>query len=61
MFINVCKRITQIFRGLQDRVVEFLVQLQVCVRMGVCVIHVLGGKCGRGRRLGTGAPKGMHR
>lgn len=53
-------RITQVIRSLQDRVVELLVQLEVCVRVGMRVICVLCYQRGRGGRLRARAPKGMH-
>lgn len=53
-------RITQVIRSLQDRVVEFLVQLEVCVRVGMRVICVLRYQRGRGGCLRARAPKGMH-
>lgn len=53
-------RITQVIRSLQDRVVELLVQLEVCVRVGMRVICVLRYQRCRGGRLRARAPKGMH-
>ena len=52
--------ITKVIRSLQDGVVELLVQLQVCVWVGVCVISVFCCQCGWWGRLGARATKGMH-
>ena len=54
-----CGRLT-VVRGLQGSVVQLLVQLQVCVRVGVRALCVLRRqRCGGGG-LGPRAPQGTH-